>query len=235
MTTSPFELFINLVQFDQAITKLKHDQQNAEKLLEQHKQEKQTLSAEIEQLKATVHDAQKAVHEKELEAKKLDLREADLKKKLDDLGNIKQYAAFKKELDHLKQEQAAHDDAVIAAWNQLETSQRNLQQKKSVIEQKVTETDTAIDLEQHKIKELQHEIDHAISTRPSLAEQVNADWLKKYEMMHGRVENPVVEVMQGGCGGCFYTIPAQDLARLKNKALLQCNSCYRFLYDSSFA
>jgi predicted nucleic acid-binding Zn-ribbon protein len=231
MSTSPFDLFIDLVQFDQEITKTTHAHNDALKKVVDLEHKKQTFLDEIEQLKRDVHDAQKIVHEKELEMKKLDNREADLKKRLDDLENIKQYTSLKKELDSVQGEQRSREDVLVTAWNQLENAQRNLQQKKDLIEQKITELEKEISAARKDAQGLQEKIDLYAKERPLKASLVNKEWLEKYDMMHGRVENPVVEVVQGGCGGCFYTITDQELARLKRRALLQCNSCYRFLYD----
>jgi predicted nucleic acid-binding Zn-ribbon protein len=231
MSTCPFDLFIDLVQFDQEITKTTRTHNDVLKKVADLEKQKQTFFDEIELLKRDVHDAQKVVHEKELEMAKLDNREADLKKRLDDLENIKQYTTLKKELDSVQGEQRSREDALVTAWNQLENVQRTLHQKKDLIEQKITELEKVISAARKEAQGLQDKLDAHAKERPLKASLVNKEWLEKYDMMHGRVENPVVEVVQGGCGGCFYTITDQELARLKRRALLQCNSCYRFLYD----
>ena len=231
MSVTPFEHFINLVRFDQKITKTSQAKVAKEKEITQLHEDKSRVHAEIDALKQTVHDAQKAVHEKELDAKKLDTREADIKKKLDDIENAKQYVALKKELESVQTKQRTHEEAVISAWNHLETAERTLQQKKDALLVHIAQIDQSIVQAQQEAQELQHDIDADTAARPQVVSHVNQDWLEKYTNMHGRVTNPVVEVVQGICTGCFYAVPHQDLVRLKNKALLQCNSCYRFLYD----
>lgn len=231
MSVSPFERFIDLVKFDQAMAQILracHAKEQQGDLLEV---DKQKIVAELDALKQAVYDAQKAVHEKELESKKLDVRQNDIKKKLDDIENAKQYVALKKELDQLQTQQQLHEEMLIKAWNQLETAERTLAQKKDSFLEKIKETDQAIASVEHELAALDTNLEHAAAQRPDVAALVNPEWLTKYDAMHGRVENPVVEVVQGACGGCFYAIPQHELARLKNKALLECNSCYRFLYD----
>ena len=231
MNRFPFDAFIGLVHFDQAIQKTIKEIDDKQIELVHQQEQKQVFQAELDQLKTAVHDAQKEVHEKELEMKKLDGREAEVKVKLDDIANAKQYMAFKKELDAIQKTQLAHEDALVAVWNQLETAQRTMSQKQDVAQEKISQMDATLDGTRKQITELQHKLETDKKTRPEKTEAVNEEWLQKYEMMQGRVDNPVVEVVQGGCGGCFYAIPNQQLLRLRNRALLQCNSCYRFLYD----
>lgn len=106
-----------------------------------------------------------------------------------------------------------------------------MQQKNEALLARLAHIEQNIAHIEQEAQELQNKVDVDTAQRPAIVNQVNQDWLEKYMNMYGRVSNPVVEVMQGICSGCFYAVPHQDLARLKNRALLQCNSCYRFLYD----
>lgn len=233
MSISPFERFIDLVKFDQTMSQTLHTCHTKEQQVDVLEMDKQKIVAELDAFKQAVYDAQKVVHEKELESKKLDVRQNDIKKKLDDIENAKQYVALKKELDILQVQQQEHEETLIKAWNQLESAERILTQKKDLLLQKITEIDQAIVLAQQELAALDVQLEDVAVQRPSIASLVNPEWLTKYEAMQGRVENPVVEVVQGACGGCFYAIPQHELTRLKNRALLECNSCYRFLYDPS--
>lgn len=231
MSVSPFERFIDLVKFDQTISQTLHACHAKEQQGDLLEVDKQKIVAEVDALKQAVYDAQKAVHEKELESKKLDARQNDIKKKLDDIENAKQYVVLKKELDQLQTQQQQHEEMLIKVWNQLEAAERTLTQKKDPLLEKIKEADQEIVSVEHELAALDVQLERAVAQRPNIAALVNPEWLSKYEAMQGRVENPVVEVSQGACSGCFYAIPQHELTRLKNKALLECNSCYRFLYD----
>ena len=61
-------------------------------------------------------------------------------------------------------------------------------------------------------------------------EGVPEEWLEKYEVMKGRVPDPAVPIMNGTCSACFYTLSPEDSLSLGRKALLQCKSCFRFIY-----
>lgn len=226
-----FDAFIDLVHFDQEIQKVSYEINNKLRELEAQKEQKEKLENDKNAFLSAVHSAQKEVHVQELEMKKLDSRETDLKKKLDDLANIKQYTAIKKELDLLRHEQLKQEDTLVATWNQLEVAQRNVSQKNDLIQADINKIDTNMMHLSEELEQLKSKLEDDKKARPEKTKLINEEWLERYEAMHGRVDNPVVEVVQGGCGGCFYPVPDQDLLRLRNRALLQCRSCYRFLYD----
>ncbi|GAI90095.1 unnamed protein product, partial [marine sediment metagenome] len=40
----------------------------------------------------------------------------------------------------------------------------------------------------------------------------------------------VVPVQHDSCGACSYSIPQQDLLRMRRRAVVQCKGCFRLLY-----
>ena len=61
-------------------------------------------------------------------------------------------------------------------------------------------------------------------------EDLNEEWLNKYERMIHRVSDPIVPVMEESCSACYYAILRQDLQKLKKSGVLPCRNCYRLLY-----
>jgi predicted nucleic acid-binding Zn-ribbon protein len=231
MKTFPFESFIDVVRFDQDMKKLNATIGKEQKVLHQLQEQKKQYEQEADLLKRMVHDAQKEVDAKELDMKALDDREADIKHKIENIANPKEYSALKKELDKIHAEQHESEDALVNVWNKLENAQRTMTQKNDEIAKKIEDAQEAFRKKTVEIEQLEKQLYEAQLERPEKLKTIPAEWLEKYEQMYNRVDDPVVEVVQGGCGGCFYAIPNQDLLRLKRRALLQCNSCYRFLYD----
>ncbi len=231
MSTFPFESFIELVRFDQATKKSHRAIGKEQKALEQLQDQKKQFEQEFDALKLTVHDAQKVVDATELDMKSLDEREADIKNKIERIESPKEYSGLKKELDAVHASQHELEDTLVGVWNQLETAQRNLTQKQDDIVSKIKNAEQVFQAKQQEIEQLKKTVQENQQSRPDKLKPIPEEWLEKYEMMYKRVDDPVVEIVQGGCGGCFYPTPNHDLARLKRRALLQCNSCYRFVYD----
>ncbi len=162
---------IDLVRFDQAIQKTIKEIDDKQIELAQQQEQKQAFQAKLDLLKQAVHNAQKKVHEKKLEMKKLDGREAEVKGKLwDDIANAKQYTPLKKELDTIQKAQLAHEDALVAVCNQLETAQRTMSQKQGAAQEKITQMDTMLDSTHKQIEALQHKLEADKKTRAEKAQ-----------------------------------------------------------------
>ena len=231
MTTFPFDAFIRLVEFDQQIKELNQQIDTEEQTIVALRRQKNAASLELEQIKQTVHDMQKLVDEQELEMKVLDERSAGVKHALDQVSGAKEYTSLKKELETIHQKQHALEDTLVDAWHQLETAQRIMQQKSEGTMQLCATIDAELAEHIAGVEKLIEQVDAMSDSRPEHMRTIPEEWLEKYESMHERVSNPVVPVVNGSCSGCFYPVAHQDAARLKRRALLQCTSCYRFLYD----
>lgn len=233
MVTSPFDAFIRLVEFDQEMKQLGFQIDKEAILVSQMHMQKVMLANELEHIKQSVYDMQKAVDAKELDMKVLDERAAALKHKLDTISNPKEYNSLRKELDAVHAQQHGLEDALVNAWHQLEVAQRVMQQQSESIAQALEKVDAEIAAKDTEIKQLQETLVAQRAERIDRLTTIPAEWLEKYEGMYTRVNDPAVPVVDGACSGCFYSVSNQDVARLKRRALLQCNSCYRFLYDPS--
>ena len=231
MTLFPFDAFIRLVEFDQQMKQLRLHINNDEKSIEQLRLQKAMLSQDLEHLKKSVHDMQKIVDSQELDMKALDDRAAFLKQNIETATNAKEYNSFKKELETIRTQQHHLEDTLVAAWHQLEGSQRSLQQKSETIAQTLAKMDNDISEKEMHLRDQKNRLQEQLAHRTERLHEIPAEWLEKYEGMYMRVDDPAVPVIDGACSGCFYPVSVQDIARLKRRALLQCNSCYRFLYD----
>ncbi len=231
MTKVPFESFIDLVRFDQEV-KAKEKQMVKERAeLEQLLAQQQAFQDEVAVLKQAIRDTQKEVDAKELDMKTLDQRMKEIKQKLDETANAKEYMALKKEFETVTEKQLALEDTLVKSWQQLETAERSMEQKKSAISEQGQKAVQEVEQKKGAISQVETALSQLKDERAGKVQAIPAEWIEKYEVMRQRVDDPVVEVVQGSCGGCFYTITDQELLQLKRRALLQCKSCYRFLYD----
>ena len=230
MQQNPFTSFINLISLDQEIRSIHHLITTLKQETESSLVEKQKLIDRFEQFKQHVHDLKKSVHEKELAMKELDTQEKTKKAQLDQLTNPKEYQPLKKEIDRLKQKQHDAEATLMAIWNKLEVAQKELEEQQSNYKSKIEELHEAIAKQQEQMSQLQTKLDQKKSERPTKETGIPHEWLDKYSHMRMRVENPVVPILNGSCSACFYTIPSQELIRLKRRAIVQCKGCFRLLY-----
>ena len=109
----------------------------------------------------------------------------------------------------------------------LEEERRKLAEK---LEKKKAELTTQLTEKKNAIKELKKDLEQLYQQRTAKEKLVPEEWIAKYNLMRTQTDNPIVRVEYGSCSGCFAELPPQALLDLKRKKLLQCTSCYRFIY-----
>ncbi len=230
MSDHPFSAFINLISLDQEIRAIHEKIAQLKQESDSHLGQKQELSDRFAQFKQHVHDLRKKMDEQELEMKGLDEQERAKKEQLDLVKNMKEYQPLKKTIDQLKQAQHQAESQLMTIWNKLDVAQKELEEQTTNYNTKIEALHTHINEKQDQITQLQNELETKNHERPLKETGVPEEWLEKYTHMRMRIADPVVPVLRDGCSACFYTIPDQELLRLKRKALVQCKGCFRLLY-----
>ena len=229
----PFDHFIDLISYDQKLHLHELDIKKQEQKITELENQKNSLNTELRIAKNDLHDAKKMVDEKELEMKELEMKESDKKKRMDQVSNQKEYQSIKHELETVAAQQLALEDVLVAAWNQLEIAKKKFEQYEKEYQQKVNDIDVQVTQNQSDLSELKKQLLKQKQIRSSKEESVPEEWLEKYMIMRARVSDPVVPVVDGSCNSCFHQVTGQDLILINRNKLLQCKSCYRFLYNES--
>jgi len=223
--------FISLVTFDTALQGLEREAKSTETKINTLQEQQKLLSKVLDDEKDAVLKLRKEVDALELQMKAFDEHEAEAKKKIENISNPKQYSALKAELDHVHGEQRALEIQIINAWDLLDSSQKKFNANQEISKAKILEMDESVRLLQQQLAALQRDIAEKSEQRKSLESLVPEDLMRNYKQMRGRVANPVVPVQFDSCSACFYSIPVQDLALLRQGLLIPCKSCYRILYS----
>ena len=230
MSNHPFQAFIELISLDQDIRLIHQEITQLQKDTDTYLAEKQDITDRLDQFKQHVHDLRKMVDAQELEMKDLDQQEKAQKKRLDVVTKAKEHQALKKEVERFKRAQHEAEAKLMSIWNKLEIAQKELGEQQISCEKKIEELHTHIHQKQEKISSSQQLLEEKKKERPAKETGIPQDWLDKYTHMRMQVVNPVVPVTRGGCSACFYTIPDQELLRLKRRTLALCKGCFRLLY-----
>lgn len=227
---NPFQALIELVTFDQKIVSSNTEIKKLEKEITILNNEIQSHQINLETAKNSWTAAKKEVDEKELKMKELDNLESDKKKKLEETQDTKEYSSLKKEIEKIKQIQYELEPKLLENWKRHELTKKDYDEKKAIFETKINDIQKLIDEKKEQINSLTEKLKNLNVERKEKEKNVPQEWIEKYNVMHLRVNNPVVPVVADSCSACFYPLTSQDKIDLKNKKLLQCKRCYRFLY-----
>jgi predicted nucleic acid-binding Zn-ribbon protein len=232
MSENPFRNFIDLIQYDQATLAIEKSVAQLMQEIDVFNKQELHIKKEIEESKNIVSQAQKEVDRIELEMKSMDQSEKTKKERIENATDYKQYQSLKNEIDTLKRKQHENEELLLGVWNQLEIAKKNDEKLKVDHLQKLIELEQSVAENLKKIEVLQAQFDERIKHRSAHLQNIPEEWLDKYAMMRSRISDPVVPVINGNCGGCFYGIPEHDLMQLRRRKLLQCKGCYRLLYST---
>lgn len=230
MSYHPFRTFIDLITYDQVSHSLEMELKELEQSINELKDKEHGILVASEDAKKVVHNLRKEVDAQELAMKDLEQAEEQKNKRLDSATDQKMYQSIKNELDRIKQKQHEYEESLVAIWNKLESAQDGYKKKEAEYESKIASLKMSMSEKIQKVEEIKATLKSRYDKRPEMQKNIPEEWLEKYSLMRSRVSDPVVPVLHGSCSACFYLIPEQDMLMLKKNKLLQCKSCYRFLF-----
>lgn len=230
MSKSPFDLFIELITFDQTLYQKEKKIIALETEVEELEDQRDASRDFFEKEQAKLHDLKKEVDVQELEMKMLDEKSKEIQKRFSEASNNKEYIALKKETEEIQQQQMDSENQLIAAWNNLENAQKSLVEKEKEYRTQKETFEKQMAEKQAKVDELEAQFQQEQKGRSAKEEGVPEEWVEKYERMRNSVPDPVSAVDEKNCKACFHTLTNQEMAQLERKKLLQCKGCYRFLY-----
>lgn len=197
------------------------------------------IREKFEVKKALFHKLEARVQELELSKK---ARELDLKAKEQDLikadGSLmllktnKEYQARLFEIENMKLDKAAIEDAVLRLMDETEKAAKALEAEKVVVadeEAKYLAEKAKIDAVVTKLTEDSADLE---SRRREALQGVDKEPLAMYErIVENRDGLAIVPVVDNACGGCFMHLPPQVINKLKMyDQLVRCEMCARLMY-----
>ena len=212
--------------------------------------EQARLPRQIEAVQAAVAQARDGVqtlkgrldqNKKDTRAKEKDLEDAQVKRqkseaRLYEVKTNKEYSAVLVEIEEIKQEKAKIEEEVLSLMEMQERLAMEIRDAEASLktgESQGREEEAQI---RQRLAAVEAELDGLRGERGSLSRDLPKDLLADYEKLlrpRGGLAVARVLPVDGGsiCGGCRMTLTPQCLQEVKQQsALLNCESCGRFLY-----
>ncbi|MFT6765554.1 MAG: putative nucleic acid-binding Zn-ribbon protein [Alteromonas naphthalenivorans] len=230
MSKSPFDLFIDLITFDQILHKKEKEIIHLEGEIELIEDQLELSKKQFVEEKKALYDLRKNVDMQELEMKTLDEKAKKVQERYSIASNNREYIALKSETEDIQNEQMAAEEKLIAVWNTLENAQKNVEKQEKEIHGQTETLLSEINEKQEKVDELEEKLQAETKGRQDKEIGIPEEWLEKYARMRNLVIDPVASVEDQSCKSCFHVVTNQEMAQLQRKKLLQCKGCYRFLY-----
>lgn len=212
------------------------DKSNARNLLleELRKGEEQIQEKKLEvaQLTSVWTERDKLRQTKEQLLQEEGRKATDKRMRMSRIKNIRELQALQYEVDQIKQANSQIETEVIVILEDLEARAAALKQK----EEELSGLQGAWNENKRQMEaqaaEFERAVTEASSGRHSIAQQIGADLIARYELIFARRGGMAVVAVAGGiCQGCFMNIPPQlSNEIMKSETLHLCPSCHRILY-----
>ena len=125
---------------------------------------------------------------------------------------IRQYEA---EISRIVKETDANDKLQRSVRLEAANAKKTFDQLKSEYEEESKSKKVELDAQRTKAKELMDQVDPAL--------------LEEYETIKKHITPPVARLTHGQCSGCNTSLPSATLSKIKNGALIECETCGRMI------
>lgn len=235
MSHQTLKSFIDLVTFDQRLIEIQKKISSLQLDLDKNNQQQLVEQQRLDQVAIKKNDQQKVIHAQELMLHEIQQQEQHMSKNLDAVSSPKEYEAATKELESLRFNRTVQEQKLTQQMNRMQTLEKEYAVAAAQSQENLTSLKATFESEMGQIESLQQELKAIDAQRSEKTVGIPADWMDMYELMRGRVADPVVPLLQDSCSVCFYAVTPRDLQLIKRSAILQCKDCYRFLYETVVA
>lgn len=229
MNEHEFAAIIHLAEVDQQRMRLEHESSVAERAIVAAGQEKIDQAEQLKRAHDALQQLKKQQTAFDLELKQIAVDEKTKQKKIEDAGP-REYTALEHELAMLAQKKSRIESEYMMLWAKIEESQELYAKQVLAQAAHVRDLDDRVAAHRESLERYRKERDSLKFRYDALRPEVPADWLKRYDAMRAAIPNPIVAIVNNSCGGCFYALPAQDLAEARSRKLVVCKDCFRILY-----
>lgn len=125
---------------------------------------------------------------------------------------IRQYEV---EIGRIAKEAAAHDKLQMSVRREAAAAKKNFDQLKAEYEEESRQKKVELENQRKVAKELEPTVDPAL--------------LEEYQVIKRHISPPVVRLSYGQCSGCNTSLPSATLSKIKNGALVECETCGRMI------
>lgn len=168
--------------------------------------------------------------EGEIETHKAQIRK--LREQQMQLKSNKEFKAMDLEIEVVQDRIRGVEEKVLTLMEAVEAAQQDIRLAEEGLKKEENALQADLKLMSQRAAEVEAEMARLQTERNSLAEQVDAKWLRSYERIFKNKKDLVVfPVVNGICGGCHMKLPPSTIhAARKPSDVVVCDHCGKILY-----
>jgi predicted nucleic acid-binding Zn-ribbon protein len=199
--------------------------QEKERFIQERKQE-------FEALMAACAAKEKLRQEKDRMLQEEGKKAADKRMRMNRIKNVKELQALQREIDQIRQANGEAEEELLNMMVQIDEVKGEIKTKQEALLAAQQDWQQKKEALQAQIAAIDQAVDTASIRRQSIAAEIAADLMSRYELiLSRRGGTAVVEVTGGICQGCYMNIPPQLWNELiRSEKVNLCPSCQRIVY-----
>lgn len=225
------ERLLVLQERDRRIARLQQESEDVPKRREQ-------IEQSIEREKQAVADAEERFKHQQAKVKQVEL---DIEAHREEINRFRQqqfqvknndeYRALEHEISATEKKIRALEDTELALMEEMEQTKFFVAEKEAELQHGEDQVKSDIDNLNQRLSNIQTELKDLEANRGDLAQDIDEEWLSKYERILAHTKNvAIVNVENSGCGGCHMKIPPQVIHDARKADLMvPCPYCGRLL------
>jgi predicted nucleic acid-binding Zn-ribbon protein len=223
---------LELRKVDEKLSHLNRRMSDGPRIFDKRRTEFEQEHAAIEQKRDEIAHIKVGINDKEVDMQGKE--EEIVKQETYLLGakTNKEYSAIQDTIKRLKEEIGVLEEGILEQFEEVEESSKalvELERDYGIEEDDLNEFKKTIDKD---TAEYALEVKEFEGKRGNLLDILDFEAVNLYDRVKSARDGDVVVGVNGNtCGGCYMTVTANDLARLRGlKELVTCKSCQRILY-----
>jgi predicted nucleic acid-binding Zn-ribbon protein len=192
----------------------------------------QERKQEIEALTAACAAKEKLRQEKERLLHDESQKAMDKRMRMNRIKNVKELQALQREIDQIRQANGEAEEELLVVMVEIDGLKGEIKAKQETLLAAQQDWQQKQEALQAQIAAIDQAVDKASIRRQSIAEEIDASLMSRYELIFSRRGGTaVVEVNGGICQGCYMNIPPQLWNEIiRSEKVNLCPSCQRILH-----
>ncbi len=235
MNSSEFSKLIELVKLDKELYQSFTEKTDLTSRLEDIEIEIENIQKDIESIHKELTDLNKLVYSLEKDLKALDDQEIKKNKQINQASTTREYYSLTHELEDLTKQKDDIENKLFNLLNQIQKLEITYQD--AILQAKLKKENLTKDIYsfQLRLSDLDKQIVLINNNKEKLESQLISivpEFLEQYKLMKQVVINPIVKLKDSHCSACFNQLTLHEISMIKDKNLVKCQNCYRFVYLS---
>jgi len=228
------ELLASLQKVDREIKEKSETKAVLSGEVRRREEEIQAKQAEVSAVRSEWEEKERLRREKERLLQEESRKTMERRMRMSRIKNIRELQALQREIDQIKQNNALLEEELLKLMEELEASAASFKEKEEGLKKLEQEWDGRRSEMEAQMAEIDRLVADSSTVRHAIATQLNADLIKRYELIFSRRGGiAVVAVSEGTCQGCYMNLPPQLWNEIiRSDKLILCPSCHRILYHS---